>query len=256
MINCFPEMSTKPTVFRVPMPHIPDKPCKTKTGTTYVAFVLDSSGSMAYVRDITISGFNEQVQTIRKKSQELNQDVKVSLVTFNTETYFKFFNAPADKLQELNREDYAPGGGTALYDALGATIDTLMRTTDLTDEDAAWLVVVFTDGAENASRQYSSDDIALRIKKLQDTKQWTFTYIGANHDLSDVQKTFNLSAGNMMNYKNDLKGTMQSLQLMCGSTASYLNKRSLGETQVADYLNTEDKILDIANESTSTESTK
>ena len=44
------------------------------------------------------------------------------------------------------------------------------------------LVTVLTDGEENASKEYSRPMIRQLVEQLKE-QDWTFTYIGANHDV-------------------------------------------------------------------------
>ena len=44
------------------------------------------------------------------------------------------------------------------------------------------LVTIMTDGEENASKEYSGLAIKKRIEELKKDR-WTFTYIGADHDV-------------------------------------------------------------------------
>ncbi|HOY52350.1 MAG TPA: hypothetical protein PLX49_11300 [Prolixibacteraceae bacterium] len=60
------------------------------------------------------------------------------------------------------------------------------------------LVTILTDGMENASREFSGE----AVKKLVDglsMKNWTFTYIGANHDVVDF--ALKISITNTMSYQ-------------------------------------------------------
>lgn len=154
------------------------KKADTSKNRTYVAIVLDRSGSMAYPKELkerTVIGYNEQVQQIKANATE--GEYFVSLVTFNGEVYEHIWNAPAEELKESTMESYKPGGATALLDAEGYVIDKLLRTTDPTDENNAYLVIVITDGHENSSLRFKAD----RLKSMKgDLSKWTFTYMGCD----------------------------------------------------------------------------
>ena len=152
----------------------------TSKNKTYVAIVLDRSGSMKFpieLKEKTVIGYNEQVQQIKANATE--GEYFVSLVTFNGEVYEHVWNAPAEDLKESTMESYKPGGATALLDAEGYVIDKLLKTTDPTDENNAYLVIVITDGHENSSIHFSAD----KLKSMKgDLSNWTFTYMGCDKD--------------------------------------------------------------------------
>lgn len=203
---------------------------------TYIAIILDKSGSMSIVKNETILGFNEQVQSIRKaeKDKENHRSI-VSLVTFNDNVDVVFFNQPIDSLKELTADDYNPDGLTAMLDAVGYTIDRLKRETDTEDPNNAYLIIVMSDGMENASREYTRTDIAERIQSLQKTERWTFTYMGANQDLSKIEEELYIPKGNITSFNADAQGTLQGFATMSTATANYIRLRASGRSYVTNF---------------------
>lgn len=149
----------------------------------YNLIILDESGSMDYIKQPTIRGFNELAQTIKGAEKEnLNQEHYISLVTFNALSIrTKLDKAKAIELNELNEDTFHPNAGTPLYDAIGQSIVNL-RNSIRTQENLQVLVTILTDGEENSSREYTWKQIRQMIED-QKRKGWTFTYIGANHDV-------------------------------------------------------------------------
>lgn len=186
----------------------------------YIAIVLDNSGSMESVRDVTISGFNEQVQTIRKNSKE--KETFVSFICFNDRVKEIYFNQEVSSLKEINKDVYVPDGSTAMYDAVGYTINRLVATTDQREEDR-YLIIIVSDGEENASKDFSAEALAKKISALQNTKKWTFTYMGANQDLSQISKTLKIPKGNLMSYDSTVIGTRDAFKGMSMATANYVS---------------------------------
>ena len=120
---------------------------------TYVAIVLDRSGSMLKVKSETVKGYNEQVKTLLEEASIPDRgETFASLVTFNGQVTEDFFNAPVEILREMHESQYEPSGWTAMYDAVGYTIEKLCKETDITDEFNSYLIVVISDGEENRSR--------------------------------------------------------------------------------------------------------
>lgn len=166
--------------------------------------VLDESGSMDSIKNQIISGFNELIQTIRGTADALpNQKHLMTMVTFNglgMKTLFE--NEDVHKLKPLTTQSYRPNSSTPLYDALGDSILRLKKVSDLIPESRV-LVTVLTDGAENASREYSGQDIQNLIKKLS-SRNWTFTYIGTEHDVEHSAVTIAIT--NVMKFQASEEG--------------------------------------------------
>ena len=89
--------------------------------TVYNLILLDESGSMEIVRDTTIRGFNELVQTVQGLSEEFPQKKQlVSLTTFNgLAVKERLFLQEAHSLRPLALADYRPNASTPLHDAIG-----------------------------------------------------------------------------------------------------------------------------------------
>ena len=161
--------------------------------------ILDESGSMQSIKQATISGFNEVVQTV--KGMELQfpeQEHFISLVTFNgLGVKTLLFNEPVKKLELIDGEKYQPDSMTPLFDAMGSS---MLRLRKVTDSLTAYnvLVTILTDGQENASREFSGEAIKKMIDELS-MKNWTFTYIGANHDVVDF--ALKISITNTMKFE-------------------------------------------------------
>lgn len=184
------------------------KPKEKVKKVSYITFVIDESGSMAGVRDATISGINEQIQQIKKDFGSKTEDIDtyVSLLKFNADVQTVFSNIGLDKLKEITNEDYIPGGNTAMLDAVGQAIDKLKDRKDINDENTSSLIIVVSDGEENASKKYTSSSLADSIGKLNETKRWTFTYLGANQDLSKVSKSTQIYAANTASFDSHSRG--------------------------------------------------
>lgn len=163
--------------------------------------ILDESGSMYRVRNEAVNNVNESLQTILK-AQKDNPDQKhyVSFVTFNDMHKTLWNCIPASEAKEITAEDYHPNCTTALYDAIGFSLNVLSA--QVPDHDKV-LVTIVTDGMENASREYDRDSIKKMIDELK-AKGWVFAYIGANHDVEKVAAS--ISIHNTLVFKVDAKG--------------------------------------------------
>lgn len=206
------------------------KPLIQKTLKNHVAFILDRSGSMESIRDVTISAFNEQIQSIKRSSAAEGQQTDVSLFTFsNRPDEPTFFTAPVESLVELNRESYRPDGGTALYDTILEATRRLSNLKDANDSETAFLVVILSDGDENAS-QATGEDVAKRLEALNETKKWTFTYLGCSAADLIKMRNIGISASNSRSFIATAAGVAGTTALNNTATAHYFASRSAGLT--------------------------
>ncbi len=166
--------------------------------------ILDESGSMASIEEPVIAGFNELVQTIKGvEARYPEQEHFISLVSFNGGgRKVLHWKDPVAKLQEINSASYQPGENTPLFDAMGDSINRL-KAELLATEDYNVLVTVFTDGQENASREYTAEQIRNLVEALQ-KQNWTFTYIGAEHDVDGL--AVSISITNVLKFDKTTEG--------------------------------------------------
>lgn len=202
---------------------------------TYAAIVLDESGSMMGAYRETVNGFNEQVQAIKEGAQDVQ--TLVSLVKFGSTVKPVFINVPSDQVNELTQDDYRPGGMTALYDAVGYIIDKLSEQPDINDENVSVLISIITDGEENHSTEYTSAILSSKIKELQDTNRWTFTYMGSDVDLAEeVTQNLGLNRGNVTVFDaSNAQGYASAYTANTGSIGSYMSARMVGTTAVNNF---------------------
>jgi von Willebrand factor type A domain len=151
-----------------------------KNDFTYLAVVLDRSGSMLDCRHATITGFNELLS--KQKSEP--GEAKLYLAQFN-QNYQLVYDRPLAEAEELNHSNYIPEGMTALYDAMGVTIENLGKkfaNMPEAERPSKVLIAVITDGYENSSHDHDRQSIATLVKHQKEKYNWDFIYIGANQD--------------------------------------------------------------------------
>ena len=68
------------------------------------------------------------------------------------------------------------------------------------------LVCIITDGMENASRFYGSDQVKAMIKRQQDKYGWEFIFLGANIDAVETAGRYGIRADRASRYHNDKAG--------------------------------------------------
>lgn len=210
-----------------------------KTNNTYVGIVLDESGSMGFGKDITISHFNEQLQTIQKGAESLKGDTKVTFFSFNDSVRALFEGVNAKKVKPIDSKQYNPSGCTALFDAINETINSIKNQQGSKDKDSAVLLIILTDGMENASK-ISGDVVGSRIKELEDTGKWTFTLMGPNSDVKNIAQILKMNTGNISGFNaNSLDGRILASAQMSDATHNYFELRSQGIAQSKSFYDTQ-----------------
>lgn len=193
-----------------------------KTGI-FNLIIIDESGSMQSIKKEAIDSVNETIQTIRsaqKKHEE--QEHFVSLVTFNDDVKTVYECVPVDEIKELTAETYQPNCCTALYDAMGMSLNALRKKVA---EDDKVLVTVVTDGYENASKEYSGKVIKALVDELK-AKGWVFAYVGANQDVEAVAASISIT--NTMHFEATCVGTTAMSEKLGRSRSRWFDKIAHG----------------------------
>jgi len=218
---------------------------------THYLLILDKSGSMAVAQKNTIKGFNDNIKTIKELAKKNpNQEFYISLVMFNNEVETLLWERPLQDIQCIDDTDYRPCGLTALHDALGSSLDKLEKELEKElkeNNESKVVVTIFTDGAENASKDYTSMQVADKSEVLQETEQWLFSYIGANHDVAFVAKSLNIPLSNTLKYTSSMIGTAEAFDSQTKGLHKYVSDRSLGITDNHLYTDKEE-LLDISDD--------
>lgn len=148
---------------------------------TELIFILDRSGSMSGLESDTVGGFNATL----KSNAELPGECSVTTILFNHGIKLLHDRLPVKAVQPMTLHDFQPAGMTALLDAVGFALDKIEGVQrSLSPEYRADRVqfVIMTDGAENASHEYTGAVIRRRIEKARKELGWDFIFLGANID--------------------------------------------------------------------------
>ena len=68
------------------------------------------------------------------------------------------------------------------------------------------IFVITTDGMENASHRYTSDEVKAMVEKEKTKYGWDFLFLGANIDAMETAAHFGIGAGRAVTFKNDPRG--------------------------------------------------
>ncbi len=215
-----------------------------KNKTTLYHFIVDQSGSMAGLEEQTIAGFNAQLKTIQNLKMELpDQSFLCSLTFFNGIVQDRILFQEVNALQPLSRDNYFPSSNTALLDAIGKSIYNIKHkfANELLEDKISIVLVIITDGHENASRLYTYHDIAHMIKELDETGKWTFSFLGADFDAIHTSHMLNIRKENVINFsKSSYSGMMEDVSLSIRSYAEEKTKGNL-KRDIFDIFSNKDK---------------
>jgi hypothetical protein len=173
-------------------------------GETHIGLVIDRSGSMRWTNPHATKDLAKWLEGVQGAPGSERTDMRV--------VYFdeQFEHEKRKPLDDWSGLEVQPRGSTALYDATAQMI----RKLDKTDaDDSRTLVVVITDGQENASTEFDVDKDGWKrlqkvMRKRTKTGRWTFVFLAAElHSVSSRNMTKGAGAGNVsaqgMGYMGD-----------------------------------------------------
>lgn len=202
---------------------------------TDVIFILDKSGSMRYYTDETIRGFNTMLDVQRKEEGR----AYITTVLFNEKSVYLHEREEIEKVKKLTRKDYEAGGCTALLDAVGDAIEKAGRNRC----GNKTVVIVITDGLENASVNYTYKEIREKIasRRLQG---WEFIFLGANIDVAAEAEKIGIPMRRAAGYCQDDEGVRLNFQAVSKVVSNVRKNEGIGENwkkEIEMYCNAKQK---------------
>ena len=176
-----------------------------KKNLTEMVFILDKSGSMAGLEADTIGGFNGIIE--RQKTAE--GEALVSTVLFSNESAVIHDRLDLDRIRPMTRRQYCVGGCTALIDAIGGAIHHIGNVHKYAREEDRpehTVFVITTDGMENASRAYTSDEVKAMVQRQKEKYGWEFLFLGANIDAVETAAHYGIGEDRAVTFHNDSVG--------------------------------------------------
>ncbi|XCP84027.1 vWA domain-containing protein [Roseburia hominis] len=195
---------------------------------TELVFILDRSGSMSGLEKDTIGGFNSMLAN----QKGLGGECRITTVLFDNHYTLLHDRIDIRAVSPMTEKEYFVGGSTALLDAIGITIDKLIRVQKNTAEEyraGKVIFVIITDGEENSSREYSSDKVKAMIEHEKEKYGWEFVFLGANIDAVQTAEHFGISADRAANYVPDAVGTTLNFQVMSAAVAEFRQKSTISD---------------------------
>ena len=180
-----------------------------------IDFVLDKSGSMDTLKESVVIGINEFL--VSQKADEAQDGIQrlFSLFVFNDMLSSIYSNLPLSEIPLMTVEDYMPKDTTAMYDAIGNVISIILSETDMlpeADRPGKHIMVIMTDGLENASKRYVQRDIFDKITALR-ANGWEFIFKGANIDAYAVGGGIGVAVAMTSNWMATGSGVSEALNV-------------------------------------------
>ena len=185
---------------------------------TELVFVLDKSGSMSGLEKDTIGGFN----AILQKQLVGEGTVTLTTVLFDNEIELLHDRLPIEAVEPLTDNDYVVGGMTALMDAVGFAIqkiDKVQHKVKKSMRADKVLFVITTDGMENSSRKYSSQQIKALIQGRKELG-WQFLFLGANINVEEFADSIGISEEHAVEFIADERGTYKNFEALNATVSS------------------------------------
>ncbi len=210
-----------------------------KNNVTELVFILDRSGSMSGFEADTIGGFNSTIE----RQKEGEGKVYVSTVLFDNVSEVLHDRVDINDIKPMTRNDYEVRGCTALLDAIGGAIHhigNIHKYARKEDVPEHTIFIITTDGMENASRRYTSNEIKEKIKRQSEKYGWEFIFLAANIDAVETAENIGIRSDRAANYNQTKEGVKRSYYAMSEAITTVRNC-SAEKMDLNEYLREDDK---------------
>jgi hypothetical protein len=196
---------------------------------TIIEFLLDETGSMSSCKRATVYGFNDFLAEQRAQVGTC----LLTLTKFDTAGQkTPYVDIDVKMTPDMQDDWFIPGGGTNLRDTIGARLSALKARLEGWVNKPNVLVVVMTDGDDNASHDYSEAVISAALKTYMN-EGWTFVYLGADSNALATGNRLGFPDNNVKSFAtNEIRETMQGL---AKATTAYRATRSTTKSASRDF---------------------
>lgn len=198
----------------------------------HISFVLDSSGSMQGLTKDLLEVFNNQISLLKTRSNELNQETRVSVYTFASDVNCLCFDVDINRIPDISHT-YRAIGNTALLDGVLKAIEDSEKIPQV-HGDHAFLIITLTDGQENYS-DAKKEDISRKIKSLKEN--FTISILVPNEYDARQAQSYGFPENNVSVWEVSSKGLKNTGVYLASATNSYLMGRSSGIRSTNNFFN-------------------
>lgn len=164
-----------------------------------------------------VSDVKGGVESFLEEQRVLPGTMTLSVSMFDGE--YTTLTSFSDIQTKVDMSTYSARGSTALYDSLSRLVtETGDKLAAMAEEDrpSTVIVMIFTDGVENASREVNVHDLRKQIALQKDTYNWQFMFIGADQDA--VLAGANLGIRGIGVSGSNMKGAMEYTSAYVGTS--------------------------------------
>ena len=220
-----------PVVVENPLPqHKHTTSCdKTTAEPVEIICILDRSGSMGKVVSDTIGGYNSFIERQRQESGK----ARVTTVLFDDKYELLHDAVNLKDVPELTSGQYYARGTTALLDAVGRTLTETagkMEKEGVCPAKRRVLVLIMTDGLENASREYTKSTVKAMIEKATVDYKWNFIFMGANIDSVSEAASIGINADHAADFSHDGAGVQKTFARMNAAASAMRKSGDVGDS--------------------------
>ena len=188
---------------------------KANKKSTDITMILDRSGSMGRIHEQVIRSFNDFLT----EQKAVEGEAKISLIQFDDQYEVNYEGIDIQKAEDLNATTYMPRASTALNDAIGRTITNMKVRLKETNDKV--VVVITTDGMENASVEFRRAQIREMIKECEEKLGWKFMYLAADDASFDEYEDMGMERGRSFKSGRGGRGYDNAAKLMSSKIAGY-----------------------------------
>lgn len=170
-------------------------------GTDEIVCIIDRSGSMWGIKDDAAGSLNAFV----------TEQASVGAANLTIVEFDDAIDTVCDRVDINEAKEYKlnPGGSTALLDAIGSVVSNNLK---YNAPDGKTVVVIITDGGENASREWSRDDVFKLIAERKE-EGWEFLFLASNQDAISTGTTMGFDMDQTVSFANTAGGIQAATQM-------------------------------------------
>jgi hypothetical protein len=175
------------------------------------------------IKDEARGGINDFIHEQKKIPGAAN----LSIVLFSAGANWLekvMWRRPIQEATELTEKDYAPSGMTKLNDAVGACMTDLGKELDAipeADRPSKVMVAIQTDGFENSSELFSTDQIKAMIQHQRDVYSWLTHYLGQHIGAATVARQLGINENMVVQSVASPEGTHHLYEALSYSAIAY-----------------------------------
>jgi len=189
---------------------------------THINLLVDRTGSMMSIQSDMEGACNHFLE----KQKEVDGACTLSIHQFDSDNGGLDYDTICDfvSISEAPKVVIEPRGCTPLLDATAKMINDLGAKLNAMPEErrpGKVIVVIITDGMENASREYTVDKIREMIECQKGTYSWEFVFLGANFEACEVGESYGIGGRSSLKYAANAPGCHCMAQSLSASVMAY-----------------------------------